>query len=99
MTKEETDLEIHYRLLARSRATKAKKLKEAKRDAEERGKQAFELTILEQHYDTSIEGWMPERADRERERRFEREESSLPDEPVASEPPAAGMPAEEPQTE
>jgi len=40
-----------------------------------------------------------ERADRERERRFEREESSMPDEPAASEPPAAGLPAEEPQTE
>ncbi len=65
MTKEETDLEFHKRLLARSRASKVEELERAKRDAEERGKQTFDLTILEQHYDTSIDGWLPERADRE----------------------------------
>jgi len=64
MAEEETDAEFHARLLARSRAGKAKKLAKAKAEAEQRGKQEFDLDVLEQHYDMHIDGWLPERADR-----------------------------------
>ena len=67
MSSGETDLEIFNRMLATSREAKTDELAKAKREAAERGKQVFDLDKLEQHYDTSIEGWVPDRAARERD--------------------------------
>ena len=64
MAIDETDAEFHARLLARSRANKASRLASRKREARARGKQPFDLDLLERYYDTSVEGWLPERAAR-----------------------------------